>query len=53
MGYYPSGKDEFEEEPRWLRREREGFYVYKKCTNKHSKDKCPVCNSTFKEYNND
>jgi rubrerythrin len=51
MGYYSSGKEEFEEELRWLRIEREGYYICKKCRKKHSKNKCPNCNSTSKEHN--
>ena len=51
MGYYPTGEEEFEEELRQLRLERDGYYTCKKCFTSHSKTKCPNCNSTSKRHN--
>lgn len=52
MGYYPSGKEEFDEEAGRLRLEREEYYICKKCGEAHSKTKCPKCSSTSKRNNN-
>lgn len=51
MGYYPSGKDEIEEELKMLRLARDGYFTCKKCGEMHSKTKCPKCKSTSKRSN--